>query len=401
MKALDFNFDLNLVQSQKILLTPQLKQALEILRMTSQELFEYVEEELEKNPILEALESEGYMGEETEIDNRDELEWDSQAGYRGSSIDTDERCFFRVSDFTVDKATVGLSLKEHLVFQLHTSALTGEQIVIGEYLVDNIDENGYIAIDLSEAASYYNVPASKIKKVLDHIQSFDPPGICARNLKECLLIQLRQMNCKDPIVRRVVENHLDDLAANRISRVAKNVGTDIKKINEVFELIRTLEPIPGRAFGDGEEVKYIIPDITVRKMADKFDIAVNDDSIPLIGINEYYKGFLSQDLNTEARKYMQSKLDNARWLIKCLEQRRNTLRKVAGEIVGRQAEFFGKGVKYLKPLTMKEIAGKIDMHESTVSRAISGKYLQCPWGVFEMRYFFSGKLFSGKVKKQK
>ena len=183
--------------------------------------------------------------------------------------------------------------------------------------------------------------------------------------------------------------------------MAKNVGTDIKKINEVFELIRTLEPKPGRAFGDGEEVKYIIPDITVRKVVDKFDITVNDDSIPLIGINEYYKGFLSQDLNVEARKYMQSKLDSARWLIKCLEQRRNTLRKVAEEIVGRQAEFFGKGVKHLKPLTMKEIAGKIDMHESTVSRAISGKYLQCPWGVFEMRYFFSGKLSAGKVKKQK
>jgi len=395
VKALDFNFDLNLVQSQKILLTPQLKQALEILRMTSQELFEYVEEELEKNPVLEVLDSENPPDADGFSDTQEEEEWDEFVGQKNTNSFKDDGDYFSTIDSAADKSTVKLSLKEHLVFQLHTSELTKDQALIGEYLIDNIDDNGYLTIGLNEAAAFFNIPVSKVGRVLEHLQSFDPAGICARSLKECLLIQLRQMDITDKAVVDIIENHLDDLAANKLSYVAKCTGLDMQRVVEAFEFIKTLEPKPGRAFSNNEDIKYIIPDIIVRKIRDRYEVIVNEDSVPLIGINEYYKKIVSGDLNGETRKFMQNRLDSAVWLIKCVEQRKLTLRKVAESIVSRQEDFFEKGKKHIRPLTMKEVARDIDMHESTVSRTVNGKYIQCTWGVFEMRYFFSGKISSG------
>lgn len=382
MKALDFNFDLNLVQTQKLLLTPQLKQALEILKMTSQELFEFVEEELEKNPVLDALENDDNCGGVSGKEASEESGWDEE-GYIIDRVDS-----------ALDRATVELTLKEHLMFQLNMSDLDKELRLVGEYLIDNIDENGYLSIDLPEAAAFFNLPVSKVKKALNLVQTFDPPGICARNLKESLLIQLKSINCSDEAIIKIVENHLDELAENKIAQVAKSTKLDIQKVVEAFDFIRTLEPKPGRAFSGSEEVKYIIPDVIIRRIDGNFVVIVNDDAIPLIGINEYYKRVLNQNISSEARKFIKNKMDSAIWLIKCIEQRRSTLRKVAECIVERQKEFLEQGRLHIKPLTMKEIAEEIGMHESTISRTLSAKYLQCTWGVFEMRYFFSGKLSS-------
>lgn len=292
-----------------------------------------------------------------------------------------------INEFTVYLPRTKLSLREHLLLQLHTSELDENQVYIGEYLIDNIDENGYLTIDLSEAARYFNVSISKVNKVLEHMQTFDPPGICARNLKECLLIQLKQINNTDKNIVNIVNNHLDALAAGKFDEVVEKTGLNKKVVGDIFNYIKTLEPKPGREFYDSYDIKYIIPDIIVNKLENKFEVQVNDDSIPFVGINEYYLKILEADVSSEVKKFIKSRIDNAKWLIKCLEQRKDIVKKIAECIVRKQFKFFEKGEKFISPVTIKEIAEEIEMHESMVGSAINGKYVQCVWGVFEMKFF--------------
>ncbi len=392
---MEFNFDLNLVQSQKLVLTPQVKQALEVLRMNSQELFEYIEEQLETNPALEAV-------DESEMNDHQDLnvklledEWEENINKKEQYGVQGDDTFEDISDFTIDKSSVRLSLKEHLMFQLNTSDLDEEFRVLGEFVIDNIDENGYLKTGLSEIASYFNVPVKRLGKVLDVLQTFDPPGICARNLKECLLIQLRQMDVVDQNVFVLVEDYLDSLADNKITFVAKSTGLNVHKVAELYEFIKKLEPKPGREFYSSDDVKYIIPDCIVKKIKSRYEVLINEDAFPIVNISSYYRKVVKEDINIEAKKFIQSRIDSGLWLIKCIEQRKNTIRKVAECIVNKQSEFFEKGRNYIKPLTMKEIAHEINMHESTVSRTVNTKYLQCAWGVFELRYFFTAKISSG------
>jgi len=396
---LDFYFDLSLIQSQKIILTPQLRQAIEILKMNSQELSEYILREMETNPALEMNSPFSETQEETE-----ELENDNyyDAGVRHDDSEN------RVSRVFLDTSAVGLSLKEHLLLQLHALSMSEIDIEIAEYLIDNVDDNGYLCINLSEVAAFFNIPIRKVEKNLNLLQTFDPPGICARNLKECLLIQLNQMEIQDRDILNIVMNHLDGLADNKLSAVAKETGLSIKRVAEVLEFIKTLEPRPGREFYGLDGVKYIIPDVTVKEINDRFEVLINEESTPPITISSYYKKVLKEDINIEAKKFIQSKIDSVAWLIKCIQQRKNTLIRVSEHIVNSQIEFFKKGKGYIKPLTMKEVAAMLDIHESTVSRTVSGKYLQCSWGVFDMKYFFpprvlaaSGKEITGNSIKKK
>lgn len=396
---MDFYFDLSLIQSQKIILTPQLRQAIEILKMNSQELSEYILREMETNPALEMNSPFSETQEETE-----ELENDNyyDAGVRHDDSEN------RVSRVFLDTSAVGLSLKEHLLLQLHALSMSEIDIEIAEYLIDNVDDNGYLCINLSEVAAFFNIPIRKVEKNLNLLQTFDPPGICARNLKECLLIQLNQMEIQDRDILNIVMNHLDGLADNKLSAVAKETGLSIKRVAEVLEFIKTLEPRPGREFYGLDGVKYIIPDVTVKEINDRFEVLINEESTPPITISSYYKKVLKEDINIEAKKFIQSKIDSVAWLIKCIKQRKNTLIRVSEHIVNSQIEFFKKGKGYIKPLTMKEVAAMLDIHESTVSRTVSGKYLQCSWGVFDMKYFFpprvlaaSGKEITGNSIKKK
>jgi RNA polymerase sigma-54 factor len=258
---LDFYFDLSLIQSQKIILTPQLRQAIEILKMNSQELSEHILREMETNPALEMSSPFSETNEETK-----ELENDNyyDAGVRH---DDSENSVNRVF---LDDSTVGLSLKDHLILQLHALSMSEIAIEIAEYLIDNVDDNGYLCINLSEVAAFFNTPIRKVEKILNLLQTFDPPGICARNLKECLLIQLNQMGIQDRDILNIVRDHLDGLADNKLSAVAKETGLSIKRVVEVLEFIKTLEPRPGREFYGLDGVKYIVPDVTVKEIDDRF-----------------------------------------------------------------------------------------------------------------------------------
>ncbi|MFZ5988297.1 MAG: RNA polymerase factor sigma-54 [Bacillota bacterium] len=391
---MDFYFDLSLVQSQKIILTPQLRQALEILKMNSQELSEYIQNEMETNPALEI--SPGYSEPQEEVlpllieDTLNDSYFNSRSGYSGKSDESSDN----FNNITLDNSTVRISLKEHLLLQLHILNIGQKEVEMGEYIIDNIDENGYLPINLSEVAAYFNMPLKKVEKTLKLLQTFDPPGICARDLKECLMIQLRQMDITDKEVFDIVENYLDELADNRISLIAKETGLSIGRVVEVFELIKTLEPRPGREFYCCEDVKYIVPDVIVKSINDRFEVIINEDSIPVVNVSSYYKNVLTEDLNIEAKKFIQSKIDSVHWLMKCIEHRKSTLIKVSECIVKNQADFFIKGKNNIKPLTMKELAREINVHESTVSRTVSGKYMQCSWGIFDMKYFFPLKVSS-------
>jgi len=383
---LEFNFDLNLVQSQKLLLTPQLKQALEVLRMNSLELNEYLEEQVEANLVLEIIEN-----EDGDDENTDDLQEDMEAEYRTDRIEFQEQTD-EALEYVIDKSPGTMSLKEYLMFQLNTSGLNSIQKHIGEYLIGNTDENGYLLVGIPETALHLNVPTSMIAVVLQELQSFEPPGVCARNLKECLLIQLRQLENIDEEVINIVSNHLDALAANKIAAVAKNTGLSLHRVCEVLEFIKTMEPKPGRAFAYTEEIKYVNPDIIVKKLKDKFEVLINEDSVTPLKISTYYKKMITEDISSETRKFIQNKIDSALWVIKCIEERKNTVRKISECIVNKQLDFFDKGKRYLKPLNMKTVAKETGMHESTVSRAVNGKYLQCTWGIFELKYFFPGKI---------
>lgn len=388
---MDFNIDLGLVQSQKVVLTPQLKQALEILEMNSQDLFEYVEEELETNPVLEIDDGEEYQEADDKLFYSENKDRERKVLYDVGTSDLQDVNEEELLPFTFDKSTVRLSLKEHLLFQLHIRDLDDLKNAIGEYLIDNIDENGYLSVEPGEAAAFFNIPASKVKKVMELLQSFDPVGICARNLKECLLLQLKSLNHTDDDVCKIVENYLDDLAANKVGSVVKKTGLTLQRVAEIFNYIKTLEPKPGRTFYDNNEIKFMIPDIIIKKIRNKFEVLINEDSIPLLCINRYYRKIISEELNHESRKFIMNKIDNASWLIRCIELRKVTLRNIAQVIVNNQSEFFEKGKSHIKPLNMKQMAKEINMHESAIGKAINGKYLQCTWGIFEIRYFFTGK----------
>ncbi|MCX8131760.1 MAG: RNA polymerase factor sigma-54 [Clostridia bacterium] len=387
---MDLYFDMKLVQSQKVLLTPQLKQAFDILRMNSQELFEYVEEQLEENPALEILESvnsDGYYNCAYK---------DDSIGWGDSNINTDtlrkpgEDENEEEYNMSTGSADEKLSLKEHLLFQLHTSDLSENQMCIGEYLIDNIDENGYLIIGLTEVAEFFNVTASKVKKVLEYLQTFDPPGICARSLKECLLIQLNQLSINDKEdAQKLVENHLDDLAGEKLDFVAKNMGLPLHRVEEVFRVLKTLEPKPGREYYNNTGVKYIIPDIIIRNSNGRFETVVNEDAVPLLNINEYYRKILSADVGNEVKRFIVHRIDNAAWLLKCIEERKNMLKKAAECIVAYQLLFFEKGKQFLSPISKKTISDEIGVHESVIEEILSGKYIQCAWGVFEMKDFIS------------
>lgn len=386
---MDFDFDLRLVQSHKIILTPQLRQAFEILKMNSRELSEYIQDELETNPALEVNPSDIKSKEEVLLPMYDEDSSGTINDYDVNEI---------IEKFSVDRSTSVVSLKEHLLLQLHTSDVVCRDMEIGEYLIDNVDRNGYLSVDISEVASFFNIPAKRVERVLEHIQTFDPPGVCARNVKECLVIQLMQSGNKDGDAMEVIENHLEDLAENKILQIAKSLGISVERVNQIHDLIRSLEPRPGREFYEYEDTKFIVPDVIVKEVGGKFTAIINDEALPIINISSYYKGILQDDISIEAKKFIQSKIESVKWLIKCIEQRKITLFKVTDCIVKYQNEFFKMGKEHIRALTMKHVAKDINMHESTVSRTVSGKFLQCSWGVFDMKLFFQARVSSSTIE---
>ncbi|HZJ84090.1 MAG TPA: RNA polymerase factor sigma-54 [Syntrophomonadaceae bacterium] len=380
--------DIYLEQQQKLLMTPELRQAIEILQMSTIELAEHIQKELEENPFLEEKENEEISeSKEDEIDSSKIEEWleyynDRDIGY--TVKDTDEEQSFE------NFVTRSASLYEHLEFQLRLTVCDSKQLEIGLYLIGNIDNHGYLCIDLEEVAGKFNVTKATAQEVLNIIQTFTPYGVGTNSLTDCLLLQLKHYEQESELAEQIIRYHLSDIGRGSLNKIATALSVSVQEVQKVADLIKTLAPKPGLQYNN-EEVKFILPDIFVEKLDGEYIIVINDYQFPRLLINQSYQKVLrqSESVTQDMKKYMEEKIGSAVWLLKSIEQRRLTLYKVATCIIEIQREFLDKGIKYLRPLNLKQVADLIDVHESTVSRATTNKYIQTPQGLFELKYFFS------------
>ena len=385
-------YELTIEQTQKLSMTPELIQAIQILQYNNQELNEYIDKELLENPILE---SEYHKESDTEIDIdslRDQLiqaDENVEAYKQWESHSTSDE--YSYENFVAFNYT----LTEFLIEQLHFSSLKGQDAEIGRYIIENIDDNGYLSMSLEEICSVLDVDLDSCERVLDLIHTFEPSGVGARDLNECLIIQLASLGELTDEIEFIISNRLKDLADNKYALISKEVGISLTEVQEIADLIKTLEPKPGRGFDSDNSIKYIIPDIYVEETNGEYIVSTNDGSTPSLHISSYYNSLAEEaKSDKELSNYLNNRFNSAMWLMKSIEQRKKTIYNVASAIVQFQNDFFAKGERFLKPLTLKQIAETVGVHESTVSRAINGKYMQCPRGVFELKYFFTGGILN-------
>nr|MDJ0787858.1 RNA polymerase factor sigma-54 [Myxococcota bacterium] len=285
------------------------------------------------------------------------------------------------------------TLREHLEWQLQFVDLSADEKAAGDWILGNLDEDGYLQSDVEELSRRAGVGEEVVQSTLDKIQALDPQGVAARDLRECLLIQLRHLNVQDPLVHLLVDQHLEALQKRDFRGLARELEQPIEEVARAAAEIGQLEPRPARAFG-GDETIYITPDIYVYKVGDDFHILQNEDGLPKLKINALYRDVLARDKGVakDTREYVQDKVRAAMWLIKSIHQRQRTIYKVMESIIRYQREFFERGVAYLKPLNLRDVADDIGMHESTVSRVTTNKYAHTPQGIFELKYFFNSSI---------
>ncbi len=376
-------YDLTIEQTQKLALTPELIQAIQILQFSNQELDSYVQEQLLINPVIET--SASRPSEEPELPDPERFEGSYRGEYR-----RDERQQPYERHVSND-----VTLTEHLMFQLQFAPLCASQRKIGKYIIESLDDNGYLTQSREELTKVLDVDMPVLEKVLDVIHTFEPAGVGAQNLGECLLIQLESQGRLTEPKRRLISEFLEDIASNRLSAIAKTLGTDTEHIQQIVDEIKTLDPKPGRAFASQDETRYITPDVFVEKEDGEYHVIINEGSVPHLMVSSYYRQVLRESTNDkDLAEYLSSRINTANWLIKSIEQRKQTIYNVASAVVRYQRDFFEYGSRHIKPMTLRQIAEEVGIHESTVSRSINGKYMQSPRGVFEIRYFFSGGVSS-------
>jgi RNA polymerase sigma-54 factor len=380
-------------------LAPQLQQSLQILQVPMLELRNLVQQEIQTNPVLEEevvepsveerqRENEEFQEEFEKLAKLDE-EWrdymaQSSGSFSNRSQEDDER-----RQFFFDSIVSHETLQQHLLEQLNGSDLSAEDRRVAELIIGNIDDLGFLQSSPEEMAQNTGLPAADLSRVLEVIQTFHPVGVGARDLRECLLIQLRRLGKEQSLEYKIVANHLDELGKRRFPEIARRLGTTVEQIQRCANFIATLDPKPGQIF-TADPNNYVLPDVTVERVGDTYAISLNGDQIPHLRISNTYKDLMAQNGNgNEVKDYIRDKIRSGKFLIKSIHQRQQTISNIAHEIVARQREFLDKGSACLKPLTMVQIAEAVGVHETTVSRAISGKYMATPQGVFEMKYFFT------------
>ena len=409
---------LSLRQSQRVVMTPLLQQAIQLLQLSTLELQEVVQKELLENPLLEEVAPETEAAPEasasttpdaptttplepapvepppTNERQTDDLPFDLNAVMfddheERSLVSQEER-----EDLPFENIVRSVnSLTDHLDEQLRFT--TEDPLVrrIGNEIIGNLDEDGYLRADVAELAQRCETTVEEVEKVLALVQAFDPPGVAARSIQECLLIQLKADPNPDPVSVEIVEEHFDELSRRRYPDIARALKLSLDRIMESVEEIMGLEPKPGRRFG-GSDSRYIVPDVVVHKMGGEYVVVLNEDGVPRLRVNSLYRSLL-RTAGSEAREYVEQKLRSAVWLIKSVDQRQRTLRKVTQSIVKFQREFLDKGLPCLRPLSLRDVGEDIGMHESTISRVTTNKYVETPQGLFELKFFFHSGIASG------
>jgi RNA polymerase sigma-54 factor len=379
-------------------LAPQLQQSLHILQAPMLELRNLIQQEIQTNPVLEeeitepSIEERQREAEEfkEEFDRLAKLddEWRDymaqSSSYSGKSQEDEER-----RQFFFDSLVNHETLQQHLLEQVGSGDIEDSDRKTAELLIGNIDDMGFLQSSVEEIAESTGVPVEDLRRVLEIIQTFHPVGVGARDLRDCLLIQLRRLGKQAGLEYRIVSNHLQDLGKHRFPEIARRLGTTIDQVQRCANFIATLDPKPGQIF-TADPNNYVLPDVQVEKVDGEYLITLNGDQIPHLRISNTYKDLMAQDGNKdEVKDYIREKIRGGKFLIKSIHQRQQTISNIAHEIVKRQHEFLEKGSSALRPLTMMQVAEAVGVHETTVSRAISGKYMATPQGVFEMKYFFT------------
>lgn len=399
---MDMRQELRQKQSQVLVMTPKLQQAIKLLQMPALELQQRLKHELLANPMLEEVEepSEEEEASETQTDadedegefkaGEHEIDWDRylRDGFEMGAQEISER---EESEDHYERVPVVKSgLQEHLMSQLRMSPVSPLELKVGEFIIGSLDGNGFLTCAVEEISAYTGSDAKTVQHILDIIKTFDPPGVGAADLRESLLIQLDQRGLSDSIAAKVVDEHLNDLLEKRYREIARKMKRTVKEIQAAADVISTLDPRPGTRFSS-EDLRYIVPDLIVEKVEDGYEVQLNDRNIPRLRISRTYRDILTgaRKKSKKEREYVEEKLKSAHWLLRTIGQRRRTMIRVMRAILDAQREFFDRGVEHLKPLTLQQIAAEVDLHESTISRVTNGKYVQTPRGIYELKYFFS------------
>ena len=396
--ALEMKQDLKL--TQQLVMTPQLQQAIKLLQLSRLELQEIIAQEIEENPVLE---EDSGLEEDSDLEGREykedsaeapepikDFDWEEYMEGHGMSTYTPPRAAGDETpweNFVTRQAT----LSDYLLWQLRMSPATPQEQEIGIFIIGNIDENGYLQETLEEVCRELDCPAKQAEEMLHLIHSFDPTGVGARDLRECLLLQLRGLPERDLLAEQIVEDCLPYCKKRDYRALARKLKVSLDQVLAAVEIISHLDPKPGRPFSP-DEAKIIIPDVFVYKVEKEYIIVLNDDGLPKLRINSYYRELLDVENDDVPRGYLKEKMKSALWIIRSIQQRQVTLYKVTKSIVKFQRDFIDRGINYLKPLVLREVADDIQMHESTVSRVTTNKYAHTPQGIYELKFFFSGKV---------
>lgn len=405
-----------LKQTQTLKMTPQLQMAIRLLQYNRLELAEHIQQELLENPMLEQVEERPQSSVDAEapavvdlpetpgkeLTGQDgegvgEFDWDSylesynleksHPNLSSEGMDDETREFIQSSISRPE------TLQEHLLWQVKMADFDENDRIIAAYCVENLDDRGYLEVTADEAAAAIESDPARVEIVLARLRQFDPPGICARNLRECLLAQLEVLGFEGSLSWQIVDSHLDLVDGRNVKPLARRLKETPENVIEALQFLKTLEPVPARAWQDTDDNQYIVPDVYVEKDgAGGYRVVLNDDDLPMVRVNRHYLNLLrsqNRSGSKDTREYVQQKLRSAEWLIKSVYQRKRTIHRVMDSIVKFQRDFLDHGIEHLKPLILKDVAEDIGMHESTVSRVTSNKYVQTPRGIFELKYFFN------------
>ncbi len=410
--------------AQQLVMTPQLQQAIKLLQLSRVELQELISKELQENPALEeGVGEEGGESQEVKaeegattteppqdpvinrelsaLDKIGTLDWQEYIDTHSNAIHGSLTAEATGEEGDAPPSwentlTRKASLEDHLVWQLRLSKISEPEEFIGLYIIGNLDENGYLAVPLEEVTNVTGASAEDAEAVLKRIQLFDPVGVASRNLRECLLVQLQNLDLGESLAARIVSDFLPQLESKRYEKLARDLGVTVEDIATAAHVISSLEPKPARGF-EQDEVRTILPDVFVEKIGGEYVVFLNDDGVPRLRVSSLYRRMAGQEGQEEerARQYLQEKVRAATWLIKSIHQRQQTLFRVTQSIFKFQAEFLDHGVSHLKPMVLRDVAEDISMHESTVSRATANKYVHTPQGLFELKFFFQSGLKGG------
>jgi RNA polymerase sigma-54 factor len=399
---------------QKLILTPSLQQAIKLLPMSTLELADLLNQEMVENPLLEEVPTEELQPAEQQ--QQQEKPADQQPADKGDAWDdADYEYFF--GDYLDDgyrsrtpsevkelppienTLSTAASLSDHLLWQLSLQTDDDRLKEIGRAIIGNLDDDGYLVASVEEIAAMGEWPVGDVERALQHVQTFDPIGVAARDLQECLWLQIRLLGLEGTPTEKIITEHLRLLQNHQVPEIARKLGISLEDLKEHVEIIRNLDPKPGSRYNPSQS-QYVIPDVYVVKVEDQYVAALNEEGLPQLRISPVYRRLLDKtgagggEQNDETRAYVKDKFRSALWLIKSVDQRQKTIHKVATSIINFQREFLDQGIEYLRPLVLRDVANDIGMHESTVSRVVNNKYMHTPQGVFELKYFFHSGISS-------